>query len=125
QFSSTGVSLIGTLILGLIFIYFSYLIIASKDIEQTLSKDLANLGKGLRQISLLIARGAVKQAAAQSRFSVDCPKEGRDKNLQPDMKQPRRSPGKIPKKKKRACKRTASCLKTAMISSRMSSSSKL
>lgn len=60
QFSSTGVSLIGTLILGLIFIYFSYLIIASKDIEQTLSKDLANLGKGLRQISLLIARGAVK-----------------------------------------------------------------
>lgn len=60
QFSSTSVSLIGTLILGLIFIYFSYLIITSKDIEQALAKDLANLGKGLRQISLLIAQGAVK-----------------------------------------------------------------
>ena len=60
QFSSTSVSLIGTLILGLIFIYFSYLIITSKDIEQALAKDLENFGKGLRQISLLIAQGAVK-----------------------------------------------------------------
>ncbi|WP_411844097.1 DNA translocase FtsK [Salinicoccus sp. HZC-1] len=60
SFSSTGVSLIGTLILGLIFIYFSYLIITSKDIEQTLSKDLTNLGAVLKRTGLLLIAGAVR-----------------------------------------------------------------
>lgn len=60
QFSSTGVSLIGTLILGFIFVYFSYLIITSRDIEQALSKDLTNLGALLKRIMLIIAAGAVK-----------------------------------------------------------------
>lgn len=60
QFSSTGVSLIGTLILGFIFVYFSYLIITSRDIEQALSKDLTNLGALLKRIMLIIDAGAVK-----------------------------------------------------------------
>lgn len=59
-FSSTGVSLIGTLILGLIFVYFSYLIITSKDIEQSLAKDLANLGAVLKNTGKLLATGALK-----------------------------------------------------------------
>lgn len=58
QFSSTGVSLIGTLFLGLILVYFSYLIITSKDIEQALSKDLSNLGMVLKRTGLIIISGA-------------------------------------------------------------------
>ncbi len=60
QFSSTGVSLIGTLFLGLIFIYFSYLIITSKDIEQALAKDLSNFGKALKNIGLILAAAAAR-----------------------------------------------------------------
>lgn len=43
SFSSTGVSLIGTLLLSIIFIYFSYLVIAGKNIEESLSTDFSYL----------------------------------------------------------------------------------
>ncbi|WP_020008632.1 FtsK/SpoIIIE family DNA translocase [Salinicoccus albus] len=56
-FSSTGVSFAGSLLLGLIFIYFSFLIIASKDIEQSLSKDLSRLGALLQKAGLLLIAG--------------------------------------------------------------------
>lgn len=60
SFSSTGVSFAGTLLLSLIFIYFSILIIASKDIEQSLSNDLSRLGVLLQKAGALIIAGAQK-----------------------------------------------------------------
>lgn len=57
SFSSTGVSMVGTLLLGLIFLYISYLLITSKNIEQTISKDMVRASEGLKHISNTLIRG--------------------------------------------------------------------
>src|SRR5699024_542203 len=100
QFSSTGVSLSGTLILGLIFIYFCYLIIASKDIEQTLSKDLANLGKWLRQIRLMITRGAVKVGSGTKQIYGKLSERSKGQKSAAGYETAGKKPGKYSKKEK-------------------------
>ncbi|GAB3070079.1 DNA translocase FtsK 4TM domain-containing protein [Salinicoccus sesuvii] len=57
SFSSTGISMIGTLLLGLIFLYISYLLITSKNIEQTISKDMVKASEGMKQLSNTLLRG--------------------------------------------------------------------
>lgn len=56
SFSSTGVSLFGTLLLSVIFIYFSYLLIAGKSIEESLSTDFSLMVKFVKDA----ASGLVK-----------------------------------------------------------------
>ncbi|MCG1008742.1 DNA translocase FtsK [Salinicoccus sp. ID82-1] len=57
SFSSTGISMVGTLLLGLIFLYISYLLITSKDIEQSISHDMVKTSKVLKGIANAVIRG--------------------------------------------------------------------
>ncbi|MHC0552642.1 DNA translocase FtsK [Salinicoccus sp. CNSTN-B1] len=74
-FSSTGVSLVGTLLLGLIFLYFSYLMITSKDIEQSLSNDLVKTSKMLKVTAKRTAVGIARLFS----FTVDLIQKGYSK----------------------------------------------
>lgn len=58
SFSSTGISLFGTLLLSIIFIYFSYLLIAGKNIEDSLSTDFSYMVKFLKSSGIGIVRVA-------------------------------------------------------------------
>lgn len=58
SFSSTGISLFGTLLLSIIFIYFSYLLIAGKNIEDSLSTDFSYMVKFLKSLGIGIVRVA-------------------------------------------------------------------
>lgn len=62
NFSSTGVSLLGTLLLSVIFIYLSILVIADKNVENTLSADFSRISKVLKAIGTallaLFSKGA-------------------------------------------------------------------
>ncbi|CAM4226216.1 DNA segregation ATPase FtsK/SpoIIIE, S-DNA-T family [Lacicoccus alkaliphilus] len=55
-FSSTGVSLFGTLLLSIIFIYFSILLITHKNIADTLTAHTNKLVAGLQAAGLAVAR---------------------------------------------------------------------
>ncbi|MFC3419676.1 DNA translocase FtsK 4TM domain-containing protein [Salinicoccus hispanicus] len=57
SFSSTGISMMGTLLLGLIFLYISYLLITSKNIEQSISHDMAKTSEALKSIANALIRG--------------------------------------------------------------------
>lgn len=64
SFSSTGISMVGTLLLGLIFLYFSYLLITSKDIEQSISHDLIKASELMKQLGNALIKG-LKEAGSQ------------------------------------------------------------
>ncbi|SOC38052.1 DNA translocase FtsK [Salinicoccus kekensis] len=59
-FSSTGISLIGTLFLSLIFIYFSILLITNKNIADSLTAHTNKLVEGLRMAALAAARLSIR-----------------------------------------------------------------
>ncbi|MDB0580244.1 FtsK/SpoIIIE family DNA translocase [Salinicoccus roseus] len=64
SFSSTGISMVGTLLLGLIFLYFSYLLITAKDIEQSISHDLIKASELMKQLGNALIKG-LKEAGSQ------------------------------------------------------------
>lgn len=50
NFLSSGISFLGTLILSLVFIYFAIILIRDLGIEETLRKDFARIGRGIKKI---------------------------------------------------------------------------
>jgi S-DNA-T family DNA segregation ATPase FtsK/SpoIIIE len=104
SFSSTGVSLFGTLLLAIICIYFSYLMIAGKNIEEALSTDFSymikftkSLGRGL--VQGLSETGKKAKNLYNKLFDGN---ETRDKADKPAKKKKKRVKEKAPKEKSAA-----------------------